>query len=71
MPVIRQETIRKKFDLRAFHRLDHHPLKCLEVLRLVKDRLAPIASVEHVINAVRLVRPWWPPHATLPQSRTR
>ena len=35
----RQETIREKFNSRAFQRLDHHPLKCLEVLRLMKDRL--------------------------------
>ena len=70
MPVIRQETIRKKVDLRAFQRLGHHPLKGLEVLRLVKDRFAPIASVEHVINALRLVGPWWAPQPIVPQSRT-
>jgi len=70
MPVIRQETIRKQFDLRAFQRLDHHPLERLEVLRLVKHIVAPIASVEHVINAILLVRPWCSPHATIPQIRT-
>ena len=32
----------------AFDGLDHHPLKGLEVLRLVKLWFAPIATVEHV-----------------------
>ncbi len=64
MPVIRQKTIREQFDWRQCQCLDHHPLEGLEVLRHVKKRLPPIASVEHVINAVRLIRPGWSPHAT-------
>src|SRR3989304_6155631 len=64
VPVIRQETICEKFDLRALDGLDHHPLKGLEVLRLGKQWFAPVATVEHVINGIRLVRPWLSSHAT-------